>query len=129
MSVINEPEPAGGQSSAVGVAAPIGTAKWLSSDKFIVLPPAGAWDKQGEGGGSAMPALVGTGSGWSGPKRIRQTVSPTVSVSCVLTPVLLDGQTEGLTTLNTFPSIQIPKVSVGTIGKKEKKNILLKTGS
>lgn len=88
MSVINEPGPAGGQSSAVGVAAPIGTAKWLSSDKFIVLPPAGTWDKQGEEGkgGSAMPELVGTGSGWSGPNRLRQTVSPRVSVSCVFTP-------------------------------------------
>lgn len=41
VSVINEPELAGGQSSAVGVAAPIGTAKWLNSDKFIVVPHAG----------------------------------------------------------------------------------------
>lgn len=70
MSVINEPEPAGGQSSAVGVAAPIGTAKWLNSDKFIVVPPAGAWDKQGVVGESATPALVLAGRAQSGSGRL-----------------------------------------------------------
>lgn len=37
VSLINEPELTSGQSNVVGVTAPVGTAKWLNSDKFIVV--------------------------------------------------------------------------------------------
>lgn len=80
MSVINEPEPAGGQSGAVGVTAPIGTTKWLNSDKFIVAPPAG-------GLGISRGGLVGTGYGRSGPKRFWQIVSSRISGLCVCVSV------------------------------------------
>lgn len=122
MSVINEPEPTGGQSSAVGVVAPIGTAKWLNSDKFIVVPPAGAWDKQGVVGSRPRQRwceLVLAGRAQSGSGRL--SVPESQGCVCVLTPVGLDRPTDGLTTLNTFSNIKFPKFLFAHSGKKIKK--------
>lgn len=87
MSVLNEPEPAGGQSSAVGVDAPIGTAKWLNSDKFIVVPPGGAGISRGSWG--VGHASAGVNWFWLvGPKAVpADCQSQNFRVVCVLTPV------------------------------------------
>lgn len=89
VSMINEPELAGGQSSAVGVTAPIGTAKWLNSDKFIVVPPAGAWDKQGGVGSRPRQhwcELVLAGLAQSGSNRL--SVPQSQGRMCVYTSLI-----------------------------------------